>query len=182
MTKENAVRTSIMLKHSNDRLDRLNYREMQQVFCAALIVFGTICGAFILSFFTPTVGLGCRSGGYLIYFVSAVALILAESMIWWLIDERQKTLRAWFVRLWCSTSERLELEATSERILQQLRTHGPTQKVVNVSKAAVQPLKDVVPGWLKESWRDSSAAAKVECATFRLAEGTNTVWLVSLSL
>ena len=37
----------------------------------------------VLSGFTPTVGLSCRSGGYLIYTVIALFLMCAETCIWW---------------------------------------------------------------------------------------------------
>lgn len=33
---------------------------------------------------TPTVGLGCRSGGYLIYMVISLGLLTTELTVWWL--------------------------------------------------------------------------------------------------
>ncbi|KAF2107516.1 hypothetical protein BDV96DRAFT_466563, partial [Lophiotrema nucula] len=50
----------------------------------------TSVGAFILSFFTPTVGLGCRTGGYLVFFVVALVLLLAEILVWWLTSPLRK--------------------------------------------------------------------------------------------
>ncbi|KAL9613821.1 MAG: hypothetical protein Q9167_001668 [Letrouitia subvulpina] len=42
----------------------------------------------LLCDFTPTVGLGCRSGGYLVYFVIAFGLLVIEILVWWLTHER----------------------------------------------------------------------------------------------
>jgi hypothetical protein len=54
------------------------------------LVGGTIAGACILSYNTPTVGLGCRTGGYLIFFVIALMLTLAEILVWWLTSPLRK--------------------------------------------------------------------------------------------
>ena len=55
-----------------------------------LIIGGTSVGAFVLSFNTPTVGLGCRTGGYLIFFVVALVLLIAEIVVWWLTSPLRK--------------------------------------------------------------------------------------------
>lgn len=36
---------------------------------------------------TPTVGLGCRSGGYLIFVVLALSSFAAELLLWWLLHD-----------------------------------------------------------------------------------------------
>ncbi|KAL8870316.1 MAG: hypothetical protein Q9174_003611 [Haloplaca sp. 1 TL-2023] len=41
--------------------------------------------------FTPTVGLGCRSGGYLVYFVLAFSNCVLEMSIWWMIPQGTDT-------------------------------------------------------------------------------------------
>lgn len=41
--------------------------------------------------FTPTVGLGCRSGGYVVYLIIAAALLLTEILIWWLTHKTTHT-------------------------------------------------------------------------------------------
>ena len=38
--------------------------------------------------YTPTVGLGCRSGSYVVYIIIAVGLLLIEIFAWWLTHER----------------------------------------------------------------------------------------------
>lgn len=41
----------------------------------------------MISYFTPTVGYGCRSGGYTIFFMIAFSETLFEAMVWWLLPE-----------------------------------------------------------------------------------------------
>lgn len=41
--------------------------------------------------FTPTVGLGCRSGGYMVYMIIAVGLLVIEILVWWLTHETTHT-------------------------------------------------------------------------------------------
>jgi hypothetical protein len=65
-------------------------RQLWQVLAAIILVGGTIAGAFILSYNTPTVGLGCRTGGYLIFLVVALVLTLAEILVWWLTSPLRK--------------------------------------------------------------------------------------------
>ncbi|KAF2150485.1 hypothetical protein K461DRAFT_308399 [Myriangium duriaei CBS 260.36] len=60
-------------------------RELWQISVSAFIVCGTCLGALILSYNTPTVGLGCRSGGYLIFMVISIFLLVVE-LLSWLID------------------------------------------------------------------------------------------------
>ena len=64
-----------------------DFRELWQMTGAILIVVGSAAGAFIISYFTPTVGLGCRSGGYMVFTVIAIGLLTIEMLIWWLVPE-----------------------------------------------------------------------------------------------
>jgi hypothetical protein len=48
---------------------------------------GTIGGAWVLSYFTPTLGLGCRSGGYTVFFIIACGLAIFEGISWWVLPE-----------------------------------------------------------------------------------------------
>ncbi|MCJ1335275.1 hypothetical protein MMC09_000543 [Bachmanniomyces sp. S44760] len=59
-----------------------DFRETWQVLNALVIILGTVGGAFVISFWTPTVGIGCRSGGYLIFVIIAFATFLAEMLCW----------------------------------------------------------------------------------------------------
>lgn len=80
-------RTALVLgPEHGENLEGLRYfdpRECWEVFCACVMVGGPITGAFILSYFTPTVGYGCRSGGYSIFFVISFAAATFEAIAWW---------------------------------------------------------------------------------------------------
>lgn len=65
-------------------------RQLWQVGAAIFLVGGTSAGAFILSYNTPTVGLGCRTGGYMIFFVIALVLMVTEILTWWLTSPLRK--------------------------------------------------------------------------------------------
>lgn len=54
--------------------------------------------------FTPTVGLGCRSGGYMVYLIIALGLLVIEMLVWWLTHETTHTANDLFSR----ASTRLE--------------------------------------------------------------------------
>lgn len=62
-------------------------REIWQIVSAIAVVMGTAGGAFILSYWTPTVGLGCRSGGYMIFVVNGLILLIIELVVWWLVPQ-----------------------------------------------------------------------------------------------
>jgi hypothetical protein len=63
-------------------LHYFDLNEVWQIAAAIFIVLGTLLGAFIISIFRPTVGLGCRSGGYMIYFLLALASFGFEMLVW----------------------------------------------------------------------------------------------------
>lgn len=65
-----------------------DFREIFQILSAVIIVGGSVFGAFIISYFTPTIGLGCRSGGYTIYFILAFAVFSIESITWWAMSSK----------------------------------------------------------------------------------------------
>lgn len=49
-----------------------------------------------MSYWTPTQGMGCRSGGYVIFVVIALALFLVEMLVWWLVP--QNSMSSEFLR------------------------------------------------------------------------------------
>ncbi len=63
-------------------LHEFDTRELWEILGTIFIFVGTVFGAFLISYRTPTVGLGCRSGGYLIFGVIALGLFGLEMMIW----------------------------------------------------------------------------------------------------
>jgi hypothetical protein len=65
-------------------LQWFDWREIWQILWAVTIVLGTVTGAFVISYWTPTVGLGCRSGGYVIFILPAFTSLSIEMLIYWL--------------------------------------------------------------------------------------------------
>jgi hypothetical protein len=83
LVNEHKARASLVLGPINDEgLVWFDIREFWQVGSAIIIVGGSCGGAFTLSYFTPTVGLGCRSGGYTIFFSIALGLMIVEMVVW----------------------------------------------------------------------------------------------------
>ena len=81
----------VMGSRNPNGLKMFDARMIWQISSSFVIVAGTVFGAFILSWFTPTVGLGCRTGGYLIYIVIAMALMVIELLTWGLTHETTHT-------------------------------------------------------------------------------------------
>jgi len=83
LANEHEARASLVLGPINDNgLVWFDIREFWQIWTAVVIVGGSCGGAFTLSYFTPTVGLGCRSGGYTIFFCISLGLIVVEMTVW----------------------------------------------------------------------------------------------------
>lgn len=68
-----------------------DFKEIFQILSAVMIVGGSVFGAFIISYFTPTTGLGCRSGGYIIYFILVLVVFSIESITWWTMPSKPFT-------------------------------------------------------------------------------------------
>lgn len=66
-----------------------------QSIAALAIVAGCAGSAILISYFTPTVGLGCRSGGYTVFVSLTLALALLETCMWNLTDSQNTSFRAW---------------------------------------------------------------------------------------
>ncbi|KAF1933565.1 uncharacterized protein M421DRAFT_200180 [Didymella exigua CBS 183.55] len=78
------ARAALVLGQLDQGCTWFDGRQLWTVVVSILLVGGTSVGAFVLSFNTPTVGLGCRTGGYLIFFIIALVLLIAEITVWWL--------------------------------------------------------------------------------------------------
>ncbi|PNS14663.1 hypothetical protein CAC42_1685 [Sphaceloma murrayae] len=74
-------------------------RETWQVCAAVIIVCSSCFAAFTLSYNTPTVGLGCRSGSYMIFVLLSVFLLLLELLAW---RVNWRSLRNTLHRRWIS--------------------------------------------------------------------------------
>lgn len=83
LENETEARASLVLGEVNEQgLLWFDTREFWQVASAIIIVAGSCGGAWVLSYFTPTVGLGCRSRGYVIFFSVALGLLIFEMGVW----------------------------------------------------------------------------------------------------
>jgi hypothetical protein len=101
LADEHDARMNLVLGTVNDEgLMWFDIREFWQVMSAIIIVASSCGGAFILSFFTPTVGLGCRSGGYTVFFTISLGLMMVEMAVWLKTSPYQMKIRwlAWVMR------------------------------------------------------------------------------------
>src|ERR1700753_2273536 len=87
---ERTARASLVLGQVDHGFVWFDGRQFWQISSAVLLVMGTISGAFILSFFTPTVGLGCRTGGYLLFVIVALTLLISELVVWYVTSPIRK--------------------------------------------------------------------------------------------
>jgi hypothetical protein len=200
LADEGDARINLVLGHINEEgLMWLDIREFWQVGSALLIVGGSCGGAFILSYFTPTVGLGCQSGGYIIFFCIAMGLIIVEMTVWlvtsphqvqipWLqrvvsklrtIDSFAKcelnVIACWrLLESWASNWA-LKAEKWIVRFVVWLALLIPT-KHTKVKKTRVQAATEDVFTRL----RRMSTQKTWEMFFFRPVEIFNTIWLVSI--
>jgi hypothetical protein len=116
-----AARTALVLGPERgffvEGLKFFDPREFWEVLSALIIVMGTIGGAWVLSYFTPTLGLGCRSGGYTVFFIIASAMAIFEAVSWWLIPEPLGTLSPRYV----SMASMPPMNSHIERLIQRFR-------------------------------------------------------------
>jgi len=94
---EAEARTNLVLGDETGGLDWLDPRELWQVLSAVVIVGGTTLGAFCLSYFTPTVGVGCRSGGYFVFGTISLGLLVIEMSCWWAFDASKREMKEYIV-------------------------------------------------------------------------------------
>lgn len=186
---EREARTLLVLGDVRGGLDWLDYRELWQVLAALLVVGGTIFGAFCLSFFTPTVGLGCRSGGYMIFAILSMMLMLTEMVVWWIIDARKEKLTLWIERRRPRRNAailRRDAAAIQRAKVRQERWETCTGLFARSGKWCVGILRHILPkvavAKMEEifrRWQRSSGSEKLQYVFLRPLEITNTIWLVS---
>lgn len=163
-----SARTELILgEEKSPGLRYFDFRELWQILSATILVVGTAAGAFIISFFTPTVGLGCRSGGYMIFVVITVALLITEMLVWWFLPEGvlpESPTGDWLRRY--STNPAVERIVTG--VIQKLERVDSDARTLEMRKGMNKLLK-----W----WTALSPREQLEVLLFRPYEIVSSVWL-----
>lgn len=90
-----------------DRIHSYDLREFWQISMAIFAIWGSCISAFIISYFTPTIGLGCRALGYTVFVVNCTGQLLIEMVIWYFTPhhkfntpayKRTRLYGLWFLR------------------------------------------------------------------------------------
>ncbi|CBX89954.1 hypothetical protein LEMA_P124440.1 [Plenodomus lingam JN3] len=202
LAKEQEARSKLVLGPVNDEgLIWFDVREFWQVMSAIIIVGGSCGGAFVISYFTPTVGLGCRSGGYTIFFSVALGLLIMEMAVWLALSPyhvEAQWLRHTGTRLHTiDTFNRLEDDAhnrwrTFKRRVSGLVTttkRGLLRLVVRMAmsipcgnmKARKQRVESAITDFFVDIC-SMSPQRKWGVFFFRPAEGFSTIWLIYIVL
>jgi hypothetical protein len=199
LANEHEARASLVLGPVNEEgLIWFDIREFWQVASAIIIVAGSCGGAFVLSYFTPTVGLGCRSGGYTIFFSVALGLLVFEMAVWLGLSRYEveaPLLTRTATRLHSNPLfNRLEEYVHVKRRKLNRRTSGLLNATGGVfihcivwialifARQDKDALKERIEGALQGRMRTIRAMSpqdKWEVFFFRPVEIFNTIWLVS---
>ncbi|PWW74731.1 hypothetical protein C7212DRAFT_358977 [Tuber magnatum] len=81
-------------------LVKFDLSEIWQMIASFLMVCSCSMGAFFVSYYTPTVGLGCRSGGYMIFGLGAFGCLIMETAAWAFLNPGiGRRIAQWVLRL-----------------------------------------------------------------------------------
>jgi hypothetical protein len=94
LLREKRAMEALLLPPIGPRRSAFYPDALGQSIAAFAIVIGCAGSAIIVSYFTPTVGLGCRSNGYVVNVCITVALVVLETCMWGFADIRKSTLRS----------------------------------------------------------------------------------------
>lgn len=188
---EAEARTKLVLGDVSGGLDWLDPRELWQVLSAVVIVGGTILGAFVLSYFTPTVGLGCRSGGYTIFGSVSLGLLLVEILCWWVFDASKPRLAELHRRMTAKHPSTdllpwytLKVHAFENKISKvTLACRGLVQS--QLSKIVSQDFADAADQRVDDfwkSWQKKTTPQRIDRLFFKPIEFFNLIWLVYITL
>ncbi|KAK6440151.1 hypothetical protein LTR95_003625 [Oleoguttula sp. CCFEE 5521] len=198
LANEEQARNKLVLGEP-EGLDWLDPRELWQVLSAVMIVGGSCLGAFVLSYYTPTVGLGCRSGGYTIFGSMAFILLSLEIVSWWVFDASKPGVKrigeevrkmsashpsylAWEKRVTAWYNSAHENAASFDTKATTITRHG-LEFVLDT--LASQDYADGVKKALRamrEKWQDMKAQDRLDCCFFKPVETINAVWLVYITI
>lgn len=141
---EPEARTELVLGSIDRGLFFFDFRQLWQIVSSVIIVAGSALGAFILSYYTPTVGLGCRSLGYLIFCVISLSLLVLEFIVWWLSSPEREEERL-LLQHPDLNPNRLRRNAT----FQQLGAAGGN--VLHRASSTMRRYRDSSEGWILEN-------------------------------
>jgi hypothetical protein len=201
LADEHDARMNLVLGTVNDEgLMWFDIREFWQVMSAIVIVASSCGGAFILSFFTPTVGLGCRSGGYTVFFTISLGLMMVEMTVWLRTSPYQMKIRwlAWVMRrlrkntVFAHWEDRIHVgmhKLGAKMLAWSVKTENEFIEII-VWLALLIPKKNQrsreeritkrTKKWFRE-FRRKSTQEKWETFFFRPVEVFNMMWLVSVT-
>ncbi|KAF2024567.1 hypothetical protein EK21DRAFT_78439 [Setomelanomma holmii] len=202
LADEKDARSNLVLGTINDEgLMWFDIREFWQVGSAIIIVGGSCGGAFILSYFTPTVGLGCRSGGYTIFFSIALGLMIVEMVVWlvmspyemripWIVKAMEILRRSAAFNHWennarerwttlrrRASSFSVETESKFTRFVGWLMHLGPGKNKRARRRSVMTSLEEMF-----RRLRRLSTQRRWELFFFRPVEAFNTMWLIYIVL
>jgi hypothetical protein len=128
------------------------------------LLLTTRSGAFCISYFTPTVGLGCRSGGYMIFIVIAMFSFTIEILVWWQVSISDGRRPSVFHR----TSIPDRLEEFQENVTRRLSRQN--------SSSWGSPVKSILLKFWTWFWK-LPFRTKVDYFFLRPCDVINTCWL-----
>lgn len=95
LLKEEKAMEALLLPPARQRRSAFNLDAFGQSIAALTIVVVCTASAILISYHTPTVGLGCETSGYIIFISLTAALALLETCIWNFTDSHNTSFRAW---------------------------------------------------------------------------------------
>jgi len=200
LANEEEARTNLVLAPVGEGFVWFDFRELWQIGSGVVIVSSACLGAFILSYFTPTVGLGCRSGGYMIFAVTSLTLLICEMLVWWLTKPVSDNQRS---RTWTRLHSNATFSHLEDGVQDRLRRANSffSRMLIGLEKllmsGALATAKHVLPAKNKAerlvsfkkrlndqqiAWEDYGIREWTEIFFFRPLELINTVWLIYIVL
>ena len=144
-------------------------REIWQILSAIAVVVGTITGAMVISYWTPTVGLGCRSGGYLIFIVISFASLFIEMLVWWLTPTRSGEVSGWLQKA-AIGDPLMKFGSRLERQLSRSQSYSWQTS-----------LGEKIQNWMRD-WELLQFRSKLEILVLKPLDIFNTAWLIYIVL
>jgi hypothetical protein len=75
------AKAAMLISYGNKGFNVVDHRLLMQVVAAFMIIYGNLGAGFLISYFTPPVGISCRAFGYLIFGTSTLAAAMVEVIL-----------------------------------------------------------------------------------------------------